>query len=237
AQMSLVRRPEDEARVPVAARDENRVPRLGIIVAGGEGASCALTVDVDPTELRMMLALDQVVADFVDKRQRPAEDLLEGQRDLLEHGQAVDDGEVSARRHRVEIVSIVRRLRREVAKVERLDGRVLFFRQTEIVRRQPMAEAAATGVHLHIERVSTQVSLELDEVVAAAQCAELGDAALRTTLPAPWWLPRVVDGKTVTLRPRPVDTLPVLVRVVGGPAADDRLELLLREGLEPRLAD
>src|SRR5205823_13189636 len=141
--MSLVRRPEDKARVPVAAWDENRVPRLGVIVAGGEGASCALTVDVDPTELRMMLPLDQVVADFVDKRQRPAEDLLEGQRDLLEHGQAVDDGEVSARCHRVQIVAIMRRLRREIAKVERLDAGILLFGKPKIVRRQPVAEAAA----------------------------------------------------------------------------------------------
>src|SRR5205823_14218907 len=124
------------------------------------------------------------------------EDRVEGHGNLLEHGQSVHDGEVSARRHSVEIVSIVRRLRREVAEVEHLDGRVLLFGQTEIVGRQAMAEAAATGVHLHIERVSAQVSLELDEVVAAAQRAELGDAALRTALSAPGWLPRVVDGET-----------------------------------------
>src|SRR5437762_8486518 len=114
--MSLVRRPQDEARVPIAPRDEDRMPSLRVVVTGGEGAGGALTVDVDPTELRMMLALDQVVADFVDKGERLAEDLLEGQRDLLEHGKSVDDGEVSARRHRVQIVVVMRRLRREIAK-------------------------------------------------------------------------------------------------------------------------
>src|SRR2546423_10765404 len=66
-QMSLVGRPEDEARVPVTARNENRMAGLGVVVAGREGARGALAMDVDPAELRVMLALDQVVADFVDK--------------------------------------------------------------------------------------------------------------------------------------------------------------------------
>src|SRR3984893_8589545 len=75
--MGLIRRPEDEARVPVASRDENRVSGLRVVVAGWKRARCALAVHVDPTELRMMLALDKVVADFVHKRKWFSKELLE----------------------------------------------------------------------------------------------------------------------------------------------------------------
>src|SRR5439155_12977146 len=126
AEMCLVGGPEDEARVAVAARDENRMSRLRVVVAGREGTSGALAVDVDPAELRVMLALNKVVADFVDQRKWFTEDILESHRDLLEHGEPVHDGEVPAGRDGIQIVAIVRRLGGEVAEVERLDGRVLF---------------------------------------------------------------------------------------------------------------
>src|SRR5438552_14213262 len=97
--MGLIRGPEDKTRVPVTARSENRMSGLRVVVAGREGARGALAMDVNPTELRMMLALDEVVADLVDQREWLSEDLLERHGNLLEHGQPVDDGEVSARRH------------------------------------------------------------------------------------------------------------------------------------------
>src|SRR5207253_7996393 len=129
--------------------------------------------------------LDEVVADLVDQREWPSESLLEGHGDLLEHSEPIHDGEVSAGRHCVEIVAIVRRLRREIAEVERLDGRVLLFGELEIVRGEPVPEAAAARVQLHVERVAADVALQLDEVIATTERAKLGHAALRSALAAP----------------------------------------------------
>src|ERR1700686_2613845 len=100
-----------------------------------------------------------------------------------------------------------------------------------------MAESAAAGVQLDVQRVGAQVALEFDEVVAAAQRAELGNAALGASLTAPGWLPRVIDGEPVTLGARSVHPLAVALRIVGRAAADDRFELLLRQSLELRTAD
>src|ERR1700730_3496169 len=107
AQVGLVRGPEDETRISVATRDEDGVSRLWVVVAGWKGASCPLAVHVDPTELGMVLALDEVVADFVDKRQWFAKDLLECHRELLDHGKAIHDGEVPAGCRRVQIIAVV----------------------------------------------------------------------------------------------------------------------------------
>src|SRR3989442_5448955 len=89
---------------------------------------------------------------------------------------------------------------------------------------------------MHVERVGAHVALQFDEVVAATQRAELGNATLRASLTAPRRLPRVIDGETVAFRARPVHPLAIVLGVVGGAAADDRLELLLRQALEPRVA-
>src|SRR6202165_4025296 len=51
AHVGLVRGAEDEARVPVTARDENRMSRLRVVVAGWKRASCALAVEMEPNEL------------------------------------------------------------------------------------------------------------------------------------------------------------------------------------------
>src|ERR1700732_2961085 len=99
-----------------------------------------------------------------------------------------------------------------------------------------MTEAAAAGVQLDVQRVGAQVALQFDEVIAAAQRAELGHAALGASLTAPGWLPRVIDGEPVALGARSVHPLAIALPVVGGAAADDRFELLLRQALEPRAA-
>src|SRR5207253_10333559 len=103
---------------------------------------------------------------------------LAGERKLLEHGQPIDDGEVRSGSHRVEIAGVVRRVRGEVAEVESLDGRVLRPGQLEVVRGQPVAEAATARVHLHVEVAAANVLLELDDTVATAQGAELTHAPL-----------------------------------------------------------
>ena len=54
----------------------------------------------------------------------------------------------------------------------------LLARQLEVVGREPVAEAAAAGVHLHEERARLLAALQLDEVVAAAEGAELIEPAL-----------------------------------------------------------
>jgi hypothetical protein len=38
----------------------------------------------------------------------------------------------------------------------------------EIIRRQPVAEAATAGVQLDIQRPGTDVALQLDEVIASS---------------------------------------------------------------------
>src|ERR1700674_685296 len=168
----------------------------------------------------MILALHKVEADLIDKRQWPAEDLLEGHGDLLEHDKPVDDGKVATGRHRVQIVAIVCGLRREIAKIERLDRGVLLFGKPKIIRRQSVAEAAAPGVQLNVERVAADVGLEFDEVVATTQGAELRHATLRSSRTAPRRLPRIVDGEAVTLGSCPVDALAIVLGVVGGTAAN-----------------
>ena len=141
-----------------------------------------------------MLPLHEVVADLVNQRKGFAKDILERHGDLLEHGEPVHDGEVSARRDSVQIVAVMRRLGREVAEIERLDGGIFLLGLPEIVRRQPVPEAAAARVQLHVERVAADIALQLDEVVATAQRAELGNAALGASLAAPRRLPGVIDG-------------------------------------------
>src|SRR5207247_2672719 len=55
AQMGLVRRAEDEARVAVTARNQEGMSGVRVVVADREGARGALAMDVDPAKLRVML--------------------------------------------------------------------------------------------------------------------------------------------------------------------------------------
>src|SRR5437588_587467 len=60
--------PKDEARIAIAPRDQDRMPSLRIVVAGRERTGGAFAMDVDPAELGVVFALDEVVADFVNQR-------------------------------------------------------------------------------------------------------------------------------------------------------------------------
>src|SRR5439155_2363722 len=128
-------------------------------------------------------------------------------------------------------------LRREAAEIERLDGRNVGFGEVEVVGRQPMTEAPAARVHLDIERVAFDVALQLDEMVATAQRAELRNATFGPTLASPGHLPGVVDREAIALGACSIDALTEVLRVVGGAAADDGLEFLLAQMLETRTAD
>src|SRR5439155_9600578 len=128
-------------------------------------------------------------------------------------------------------------LRREVAEIERLDGRIVGLGQVEVVGRQPMTEAPAARVHLDIERVAFDVALQLDEMVATAQRAELRNATFGPTLASPGHLPGVVDREPISLGACSIDALTEVLRVVRGAAADDGLEFLLAQMLETRTAD
>ena len=94
--------------------DGARQPR----VARGEGARRPLAVHPNVAELRVPLLLHEVVAYLVDELQLVAEDLAERRGDLLEDDQPVQDRVVAARRDRVQVGAVVRRLRREVAQVD-----------------------------------------------------------------------------------------------------------------------
>ena len=100
----------------------------------------------------------------------------------------------------------------------------LLLRLLEVVRGQAVAEAARAGVEHHPEALA--VVLQLDEVVAAAQAAEL-------VLPAPGPrvlrdVPVVLDRDAVALR----GAAPLAQRL--GAAAHDLLEARLRDRLALR---
>jgi len=77
----------------------------------------------------------------------------------------------------------------KIAEVERFDRWVLQARLLEVVGRQAVPEAAATRMHLDVERVRAHVALQLDEVVAAAQRRQLRDTAFGPARSAPGRLP------------------------------------------------
>src|SRR5207302_11410375 len=86
---------------------------------------------------------------------------------------------------------------------------------------QALSEPAAPGVDLHEERLGLLAALQLDEVVATAQRAQLADTAVRA---ARRQLPAILDWDAVALRLRAVDALPVRRHVVVGAAADEPFE-------------
>ena len=126
---------------------------------------------------------------------------------------------------------------REVAEIEGLDGRVLDSGEVEVIGGQPVAEATAAGVHLDVKRVSGEVLLQFDEVVAAAEGAELRDAPFGTASASPGRQPVVGDRDHVALGVGAVHRGSVALYVVGGPAADDGFEFSPVEGLEAGAAD
>ena len=75
-------------------------------------------------------------------------------------------------------------------------------------------------------------ALELDEVVASAERAELIEPALGRALAAPRDVPVVVDRDAMALGAAAIEARAVLVDVVLGAAAHELLELLLRERAE-----
>jgi hypothetical protein len=108
-------------------------------------------VDPHVSKLRIVFALDEVVADFVDELQILSEDFAEGLRDGLEQDEAIDDREVRPCRDGVLVAPIVRRTGHEIAQIDVFDFRSLIPREGEVVGRQAVAEPAAPGVDLNEE--------------------------------------------------------------------------------------
>jgi hypothetical protein len=90
-----------------------------------------------------------------------------------------------------------------------------------------VAEAARSGVHLHEQRPGLLAALQLDEVVAAAERAELIEPALRPPRAAPRRIPGVVDGNALALGAAAIDARAIFVYVIFGAAVDELDELLL----------
>jgi len=161
------------------------------------GRNCprrALAMHPNVAELGMPLELDQIVADLVHEIGRRAEHRFECQRDLLDDDQPIDDCKIPAGRDGVEIASIKARIRRKIAEVQVLDCVRLFSaREIEIIRRQAVPEPTAAGMYLYEQRLGLFAALQLNEMIAAPEAAELPDAAFRFSAPGPGRLPSIVD--------------------------------------------
>ena len=101
-------------------------------------------------ELGVPLLLHEVVTDLVYQLKLSSEYFAERLGYLLEYDQPVDDGEVAARRHGVEVVAIMLGFGREIAEVD-IGDEVRLFRlcHLEVIRREPVAPPARAGVRLH----------------------------------------------------------------------------------------
>src|SRR6185436_19624822 len=156
---------------------------------------------VDPhrpaEQVWVVLLLRQVVADLVHQLRRLAERLVERLGDLAADQQPVRDRVVAAGGHRVLVRTPIPRLGLEVTEVHlALLERELLLRDGEEVLREAVAEATRTGVEHHPQPLA--VRLQLDEVIAAAQAAELVLAAPRARVLGD--VPGVVDRDAVALR-------------------------------------
>src|SRR5438067_807008 len=75
----------------------------------------ALAMHPDLSVLRVPLSLHEIVADLINQLKLRAECLTKSLRDLLEDNQAIDDRVVAASRDRIQVVTIVARVRRKIA--------------------------------------------------------------------------------------------------------------------------
>ena len=119
------------------------------------------------------------------------------------------------------------RFRGEIAQIDVPHLGPLCPRHLEVVGGEAVPEAAAAGVDLHEERARLLRALQLDEVVAAAERAELVRPALGMALAAPRDVPRVVDRNAVALGAAAIERRPVRRHVVLRAAAHEVLQLLL----------
>ena len=95
-----------------------------------------------------------------------------------------------------------------------------------------MTKAAAAGVDLDKQGAGLLGALQLDEVIAAAQRANLTHAALGPPRAAHGNFPRVVDRNAVPLGLAAVEVGTVLVDVVLGAAAHQLVKLALVEAAQ-----
>src|SRR5205085_9201913 len=142
-------RPQDVTPIFIAAGDQDRMtgrlPESALQgkVSGRKRARRALAMHPHVAQLRVLFVLHEVVADLIDQLKVCAERLTKSFRHLLEDDQAIYDRVVAAGRDRIQIIAIVRGIRREVAEINVCDLIWAFTAcQLEIVCRQPMPEAA-----------------------------------------------------------------------------------------------
>ena len=148
-------------------------------------------------EVGVVLLLHEVVADLVDQLRPAAERLREGARHRAADEQAVGDGD-SCRPRPPRSCTRASGATRGVKYPRSIWPRLRpssSARLLEVVRGQAVAEAARAGVEHHPQVLA--VVLQLDEVVAAAQAAELALAAPGARVPRD--VPVVVHRDAVPL--------------------------------------
>ena len=162
---------------------------------------------------------------LVDELEIGLEHLPKSLGDGLEQDNLIDDREVSPGGHGVLVGAMMGGRRQKRAQILLSQVGLLVLGQREIVVGQAVSEAAAARVDLDEERLGLFATLQLDEVVAAAERAELIEPALRPPGPAKGDLPIVVDGDALTLGAIAGDARAVLGGVVLGASPDDVLQL------------
>src|SRR4051794_8880726 len=99
-----------------------------------KSARCPFAMHPHFAKLRVPLFLHKVVADLVNQLKLGTKRLTKSLGNLLEDNQAIDDRVVSASRDRVQVVTVMARVRREIAKVYVRDRLwLLSLRHLEIV--------------------------------------------------------------------------------------------------------
>src|SRR6185295_17724826 len=151
----------------------------------------------------------------------------------LEDDQPVYDREVPSGGHRVQVLAIVIRLRREVPEIEIRDYvGLLRASKIEIVSRKSVAPTSRTRVRLHKQRARLFTSLQLDEVIASSERAELRESTLGLASSAKRRLPVIINRQAMPLGSRAIERRAVLLDIVLGSTVNQIIELASIDGAE-----
>src|ERR1043165_6938031 len=137
---------------------------------GRKSARRALAMHPHFAKIRVPFFLHKVVADLVNQLKLGIKRLTKSFGDLLEDNQAIDNSVVSASRDRVQVITVMARVGREIAQVYVRDRLwLLGLRHLEIVCGQTMPKPARACVRLHEESLRLFRFLQFNKVVAAAE--------------------------------------------------------------------
>src|SRR6185295_6962189 len=137
----------------------------------------------------------------------------------------IDDREVPSSGHRVQVLAIVIRFRREVPEIEIRDHVRLFgASEFEIVSRKSVTPTSRAGVRLNEQSSGLFTTLKLDEVVASAERAELREPALGLASSTKRRLPVIINRQAMTLGSRAIERRAILLDVVLGSTVNQIIE-------------